>query len=1267
MNLLTTVVSTALLFVTTLCYGQTNWNATLTPRFFTRNLGQFDHLHSQEHVHYVSEIDGYTVVFSDHEVTFIHRIPLYSHKEIRRKKRAMYYHEIEPVELYREERFRIRFQESAIPVTEEVERLGFTHHFYYNDTTVQAAAGSKIRYNGMYPGIDVEFTLPENGGIKYDFIVHPGADISAIQVVYPDISKVLSDESGNLLLETKKRLYTEKNLIAYDQQTGEKVAVSYLISGNTVRYTADHPEAGHNLVIDPWVTTITQPNQLNRAWNLDYDSQGNLIVETMCDPGFVVQVMKYSSTGTLQWIYTTTMTDMGDVCVNPNNNDIYFSEGHALTNPVIRLNPAGVQTAMYPYDPMIDNLEFWRMGWDRCNNQFLMGLGGPMNSNIHGKMNPALSSMDNVALFPADFVQQDVNYMEIDPDGTTMYGRNSQGKVYKTNLPSLSTVLWEVVLLPAFIPENQNLVMLTPTNGFNGLAANRQFLFEYNGLELVKRDKMTGAQISQQTIGSIALGHGGGGLEADLCGNVYVGLHNTIRMYNENLTLINTINLQDTVYDIKLRGSNVLYVSGKNMVAQIDLTPYLVNTYTTSTVDAHCNTCDGSATINICGANTVGYSFLWQPSGQTTQTATNLCPGNHNVFLIYGCDTVHRATVSIDGTISPYDLDLGEDTIICSGTLTLDAGTGAASYLWQDSSANQTYLVTTSGTYWVTITDTLGCELSDTIDVLVGEIPVDLGPDSTFCDQADLLLDAGWQGSLYTWQDGSTNQQFHALTAGTFWVSVDSLGCLGSDTVVVTVLPSPVLSVPAASTCAGDTVQLTASGADSYTWSPATGLSADTGSVVDAFPVVTTTYTVIGISNGCSDTTTVTVTVHALPQIIINPDPATVCLYDSIVLTASGAATYSWSPATGLNITTGTTVSADPVNTLTYTVTGTYTNSCVNSGQITVTVEEPVVTVNNATVCAGDPNDIELLTASGAQTYEWSPGTGLNATTGSTVEANPAVTTIYQVIGTTANGCKDTAQATVTVIPEFTVMVNSDSICSGESTLLTATGADTYSWSPGTGLNTTTGVEVIASPIVTTTYTITGTVSGCTETGTAVVTVIPVPDAQATASPNPVSNFDPTVMLFTSNTETDISWYSNTILLSHLNHFQYVLPETPGNYTVQLVVKNVLGCTDTATVVIVVQEDIIFYVPNTFTPDGNEHNNVFQPVLTAGIDESGYELQLYDRWGELVFSTTDTKTGWDGTYKGKMCQDGTFTWKMAFKSKYTDQKFEHKGHVILLR
>ena len=96
-------------------------------------------------------------------------------------------------------------------------------------------------------------------------------------------------------------------------------------------------------------------------------------------------------------------------------------------------------------------------------------------------------------------------------------------------------------------------------------------------------------------------------------------------------------------------------------------------------------------------------------------------------------------------------------------------------------------------------------------------------------------------------------------------------------------------------------------------------------------------------------------------------------------------------------------------------------------------------------------------------------------------------------------------------------------------------------------------------------------------------------------------------------------------------------------------------------------DSIIFYVPNSFTPNGDQFNNGFYPVITSGVDEASYELLIYDRWGELVFETNTTTDGWDGTYKGNSSQDGTYTWKIKFKSKYTDQVFEHVGHVVLLK
>jgi len=118
---------------------------------------------------------------------------------------------------------------------------------------------------------------------------------------------------------------------------------------------------------------------------------------------------------------------------------------------------------------------------------------------------------------------------------------------------------------------------------------------------------------------------------------------------------------------------------------------------------------------------------------------------------------------------------------------------------------------------------------------------------------------------------------------------------------------------------------------------------------------------------------------------------------------------------------------------------------------------------------------------------------------------------------------------------------------------------------------------------------------------------------------------------------------------------------------VQLIVTNALGCSDTGYVTIVVQEDIIFYVPNSFTPNDDDFNGVFIPIITSGIDTKDYAFSIFNRWGELVFEAKEISEGWDGTYKGVRCQDGTYTWSLKFKSKYNDGVFEHNGHVTLVR
>ena len=200
----------------------------------------------------------------------------------------------------------------------------------------------------------------------------------------------------------------------------------------------------------------------------------------------------------------------------------------------------------------------------------------------------------------------------------------------------------------------------------------------------------------------------------------------------------------------------------------------------------------------------------------------------------------------------------------------------------------------------------------------------------------------------------------------------DMNGCIGFNgtaSVTVQALPPPfttVVTPSMAQICAGQSIQLTASGANTYVWFPALGLSSISGATVTANPTTTTTYTVIGsIVNGCRDDATVTVTVNPLPTIIVNPATPIICSGQSTTLTASGANTYTWSPATGLSSTTGATVTASPTTTTTYTIIGIDVNGCVGLKNITVTVLIPDLYIADSPVDIGNEPDAETAASFG--------------------------------------------------------------------------------------------------------------------------------------------------------------------------------------------------------------------------------------------------------------------------------------------------------------
>ncbi|MDP4207514.1 MAG: PKD domain-containing protein [Bacteroidota bacterium] len=358
---------------------------------------------------------------------------------------------------------------------------------------------------------------------------------------------------------------------------------------------------------------------------------------------------------------------------------------------------------------------------------------------------------------------------------------------------------------------------------------------------------------------------------------------------------------------------------------------------------------------------------------------------------------------------------------------------------------------------------------------------------------------AAQSGGPITW----ANQLY-----GTYTViaTKTSTGCTKtmSGTVILTENPLPtVYSLSASSTsfCTGLSTTLTLPNSQTgvnYILQkdglPIGTSSGTTGSAINWAINTAGTYTVVAknATTGCQSNmgNTFIITENTLPTISINPSSTTICAGSSTMLTASGGASYSWSPAAGLSNAASSNPTASPAATTNYTVTGTDANGCKNTATATVTVIA-VPTVNagaDQTICKGDSY---ILQATGATSYIWDNGIG--ATNGVTV--SPTTTTTYEVTGTT-NGCSAKDQITINVkaLPSANVQPVAVTICRGATVTLTATGGGTYNWNT-TPASTTASVNV--SPLNTVTYEVTVTANGCSSKATSTITVNDRPTVDA--------------------------------------------------------------------------------------------------------------------------------------------------------------------------
>jgi gliding motility-associated-like protein len=646
-------------------------------------------------------------------------------------------------------------------------------------------------------------------------------------------------------------------------------------------------------------------------------------------------------------------------------------------------------------------------------------------------------------------------------------------------------------------------------------------------------------------------------------------------------------------------------------------------------------------------------------------TGTYLSPTH--TYTTAGAFNATLTVESADGCVATYSLPIqinalpvvttANDQTACDGASFTLNGIGANTYTWDNGITDGIAFTPSVGsiTYTVTGTDLNSC--TDTADVVITIHPnpiVNAGADQTICDGSSVTLNGAGAVDL-SWNNGVTDGIAFTPAEGSLTYTLTGttvFGCEAQDSLVIIVNALPVVDAGTDKiNCFGEQITLSGAGANTYTW---------TGGITDNVgftPAVgTITYTVTGTDlNGCTDTDQVDVTVNALPIVDAGANQ-TVCEGTSITLTASGATVYDWynGVSDGIAFIQG-------VGTVIYMVDGTDANGCVDSDLVTVTVNpNPVLTVNPAiTVCQGTSI---TLTATGANNYVWDNG----ITNG--IPFNQAVgTVVYHVIGSFITGCSATDSVSVTVNPKPIVTSSNKEICLGDTVVLKGFGANSYTWSDGVIDN------VAFYPEESNDYFVTGTnLFGCTASAVSKVIVHDLPIANFTMSNTDFSIVSPSSMFFNSSIDAvSYSWnFGDGSPLSNEDSPYHEFPSVvAGNYTVVLTAISNFGCVDSTERYIEIKDELILYVPNTFTPDGDNLNNMFSPVFAAGFDPNDYTLYIFNRWGQLVFESHDTTIGWNGRYgvDGEFAQDGTYSWKIDVKYAHSAKRKTFVGHVNLLR
>ncbi len=1177
-----------------------------------------------------------------------------------------------------------------------------TENFFIGNDPSKWAANvrsyDRVKIPNIYPNIDVQFGANQSN-LKYDFILAPNANPELIKVEFSGHNKLFI-RNGALIAETSVGDFTEVAPFAYqlDKEGNiEEVPCKFSLKGNIITYKFPKGyDKSRELIIDPEIAFSSYIGSTSSSFGFtaSYDDDGNLYAGAVVfgfgypiEPGALqvnfgfgtvdCGISKFNSEGT-DLLYSTYLGGTGNESphsiVVSENGELYIlgttsSQNFPVTAGAYQSSHNGGSTttaAGYTYENGSD-IFVTKLNADGSAIAASTFIGGTSNDglgagtvleNNYGDKFRGEIVIDNAGNAYVASVTSSGNFPIVNGYASSLGGIIS-GVVFKLS-SNLQNLIWSTYTGGNFSDSAVSLQLADDNSVyFTGGTTSTTLPTTPGAYQAIKAGGVDGYIGHVSADGSQLLACTYNGTD-EFDQNYFVQLDTDGFVYVIGQSL-GSYPISDGVYSNPNSGQYVQKFTP-------DLTASIWSTEVGS----------GSGGVDISPSaflvTTCGQIYLSGWGGALNNSgSTNILPTTSNAFqtgtdgddfylmvlesdatdLVYG--TFFGGSESaehVDGGTSRFDKNGTVYQAVCAGCF------GNSDFPTQPGVWSET-----NGSSLCNLA-VMKFKLSSVNAVAEIDAPDIVCPGDVFnlVNQsvgADTFL---WNmGDGFTTTDEETTYSFD--DPGTYTIKLyaeDSQGCLTPDSTTVTV---EVAELPEIETenpepiCPGETVQLNATGtATQYLWSPTTGLSSANIPNPVFFGNTSQDYTVSGSTICGTVTETVNVIVGSL-DISVSEDQE-ICPGESVQLQATGGDTYLWSPATGLSAADVANPVASPLENITYEVLITSLEGCDVTEEISLNVLPPAPVLDGKTQYVSCNGAAVYLSVSGASEYSWSPPTGLNYANIHNPIASPIHSGTYTVTGT--NSCGSDVLEISVLVNEIAVSINVDSlVCYNERFTLTGFGADSYIWQPAElfiNSKVNPAQAIIESSA---TITVTGFDSlGCYATESKFLRLFP--RAIVRAGNDHILNFGEGVAL-ESFSIYPITWDYSPYLSCLECNYPYASP--PENTTFYATIVSPDGCVERDSVRVNIRGNI--YVPNSFTPDEDGLNDVFK---AEGVDISEFIMEIYDRWGGLVFMSENIDDGWNGSRRdGEFyCPADLYQYRIVARELQGDY-FELKGHVTLLR